>query len=297
MTEATLDADAVFSDQWLTLRESADHLARDAQLTHAVDRWLSQRATPAQPLSAARTIVDLGCGSGSNVRFLAPRLHGSQHWRLVDHDASLLAHARLRCEHLKSLDGQAVHLETRTASLDTAWSRDLEGADLVTASALFDLLAPQDVEALADACARYRCAALFALSVDGHIRFHDASGAALASDDDRFAFTALAAHQRRDKGAGPAMGSEAPRLLREIFHRHGFNLREASTPWRLGQESLPLVESLMAGWRRALEEQVPAQRNRIAHWHGQRLEAMLQGQLSLTLGHRDLLAIPREPQP
>ncbi len=59
-----LFSDALFSDQWLTLREPADHLARDAQLAHAADRWLTQRATPTRPLETQRTLVDLGCGSG-----------------------------------------------------------------------------------------------------------------------------------------------------------------------------------------------------------------------------------------
>lgn len=286
------DADRRFSDQWLMLRESADHLARDSQLTHAADRWLSARATPTRPLVTQRTIVDLGCGSGSNLRYLAPRLHGTQHWRLIDHDASLLARARLRCEGLRSADARPVHLETCEMDLDTAIRRGLEGTDLVTASALFDLLSPGWVEALASRCQAQGCAALFALSIDGEIHFHDTAGTAVENDDDRFAFAALAAHQRRDKGQGPALGSQAPNHLRQSFYRHGYRVREATTPWRLGPESLPLAEALLAGWHRALHEQVPEQRKRVDRWHGARLDAVMRGRLTLTVGHRDLFAIP-----
>lgn len=286
--------DTLFSEQWLTLRESADHLARDAQLTHAADRWLTQRASPRRPLQIQRTIVDLGSGNGSNVRYLAPRLHGAQHWRLIDHDASLLAHARLRCENLTSMDVQPIHLESREIDLAAAWSHGLEGIDLVTASALFDLLTSNDVEALARACLAAGCAVLFALSVDGHIRFHDATGTPLASDDDRFALGALEAHQRRDKGRGPVLGTRAPRYLRECFHRHGYRIREATTPWRLGPESLPLAEALLAGWRSALHEQLPHQHDRIDRWHSERLDGLMRGHLTLTVGHRDLFAVPAE---
>jgi SAM-dependent methyltransferase len=285
-------SDALFSDQWLTLREPADHLARDAQLTHAADRWLTRRATPARPLETRRTLVDLGCGSGSNLRYLAPRLHGAQHWRLIDHDAELLAQARLRCEQLTSADGQPIHLESHTASLADTWKHGLQGADLVTASALFDLLTPADVEALADACQNHGCAVLFALSVDGHIRFHDASGAPLFSDDDRFMLAALETHQHRDKGSGPAMGAQASHYLRENFHRRGYHVREATSPWRLGSESLTLAESLLAGWRSALHEQLPQQISRIDRWHGERLEGLMREKLTLTVGHKDLFATP-----
>ncbi|WP_439284797.1 class I SAM-dependent methyltransferase [Salinicola halophyticus] len=287
-----LFSDALFSDQWLTLREPADHLARDAQLTHAADRWLTRRATPARPLETQRTLVDLGCGSGSNLRYLAPRLHGTQHWRLIDHDAELLAHARLRCEHLSSADTQPIHLESRHSSLTEAWEHGLQGADLVTASALFDLLTPADVEALADTCQNHGCAVLFALSVDGHIRFHDASGAPLFSDDDRFMLAALETHQHRDKGSGPAMGAQASRHLREAFHRRGYHIREATSPWRLGPESLTLAESLLAGWRSALHEQLPQLSSRVDRWHGERLEGLMRDKLTLTVGHKDLFATP-----
>lgn len=289
--------DALFSDQWLTLREPADHRARDAQLTHAVDQWLTRRAAAHPPrearsLETPRSVIDLGCGSGSNLRYLAPRLQGAQSWRLIDHDSGLLAQARLRCESLSSADGQPIHLETDQLSLTAAWEHGLEGADLVTASALFDLLTAADIEALADACQRSGCAVLFALSIDGLIRFHDAGGSALYGDDDRFMLAALQAHQHRDKGGGPAVGSEAPRRLRESFHRRGYLIREAASPWRLGPESLPLAEALMAGWRKALHEQLPQQRDRVDQWHARRLDDLQRERATLTVGHRDLLATP-----
>ncbi|WP_251978607.1 class I SAM-dependent methyltransferase [Salinicola avicenniae] len=296
MTHADRSPHAVFSDPWLSLREPADHRARDAQLTHAADRWLAQRHRDAGPFAHTGQVVDLGSGSGSNLRYLAPRLAGAQHWRLIDHDADLLAQARLRCECVASADGQPIHLETRQSTLAEAWNRGWPEADLVTASALFDLLTAADIEHLAKACQRAGCAALFALSVDGHIRFDDAGGRPVTSDDDQFAFHALADHQQCDKGSGPALGTRAPAVLRENFHRHGFRIREAITPWRLGPESLPLAEALMAGWRNALHEQVPTQVARIDRWHEQRLGELMRGQLSLTVGHRDLLAIPEPPR-
>lgn len=70
-----------FSDHWLALRAPADGRARATRLL--------------APLRAGwqgvRRIIDLGAGTGANLRYLAPRLGGTQHWRCVDHDRQLLA--------------------------------------------------------------------------------------------------------------------------------------------------------------------------------------------------------------
>ena len=56
-----------FSADWLALREPADHAARDAGLTGRAAEWLRSLGRPARA-------IDLACGSGSNVRYLLPRL-------------------------------------------------------------------------------------------------------------------------------------------------------------------------------------------------------------------------------
>src|SRR3989442_11585584 len=77
---------------WLALREPADVAARSAALTRAVVAKLPRD----RPLRA----VDLGTGTGSNVRYLARHLPSDeQQWLLVDHDSSLLAEAAARLEY------------------------------------------------------------------------------------------------------------------------------------------------------------------------------------------------------
>ena len=80
-----------FSAQWLALREPADHRARDVSLrdkvVHDLDHLARVRPGPIN-------LVDLGCGSGSNLRALAPHLPMTQHWTLVDYDPALLSAAK-----------------------------------------------------------------------------------------------------------------------------------------------------------------------------------------------------------
>ena len=69
---------------WLALREPADAEAR------ATDLLEPSRASAPRP---AAVIHDLGCGTGSMGRWLAPRLPGRQHWIMYDRDPDLLDHA------------------------------------------------------------------------------------------------------------------------------------------------------------------------------------------------------------
>ena len=65
------------------MREPADHAARNAPLAQAAADLLAGRA-PAR-------ILDLACGTGSNLRGFCPLLAGPQQWTLVDFDAGLLS--------------------------------------------------------------------------------------------------------------------------------------------------------------------------------------------------------------
>src|SRR5215470_6733872 len=74
-----------FSAQWLALREPYDQRARSVAV-------LDRVAAAFAGLSEI-SVVDLGCGTGSTVRSVGPRLPARQRWRLVDNELDLLAHA------------------------------------------------------------------------------------------------------------------------------------------------------------------------------------------------------------
>src|SRR5580700_5734267 len=77
-----------FSPKWLDLREAVDARSRSAKLAGMVARHFDGW----RPVS----VVDLGCGTGANLRATAASLGPEQHWTLVDHDAVLLDAARER---------------------------------------------------------------------------------------------------------------------------------------------------------------------------------------------------------
>ena len=59
-----------FSPEWLALREPVDHRSRAAGLIPLLNSWWESHE--------GSHIVDLGSGTGSNLRYLAPLLRGEQ---------------------------------------------------------------------------------------------------------------------------------------------------------------------------------------------------------------------------
>ncbi|RKR02416.1 methyltransferase family protein [Kushneria sinocarnis] len=285
-------AGSVFAETWLDLRERADHAARAGLLHPPLNDWLQQRAGQSrQPLQ----LVDLGCGHGSNLRYLAPRLTGPQQWLLVDHDAALLERTSQRCARLTDDRAQPIHVARRQADLQQPLALDFEHADLISASALLDLVSHQWLEQLAECCHRHAAAALLTLSIDGVIELCDASGQRCEDERDRQLFEALAHHQQRDKGFGTALGSDAPAAARAIFEASGHRVTTARSDWHLAaarDDDCTLLRQLFKGWQQALMEQLPTQQAVITEWYHRHLRQLDAGRLGARIGHLDLLALP-----
>lgn len=285
---------STFDTHWLSLRESADAAARDTTLTEQARDWLLQRQNSRRSLS----LIDLGSGGGSNLRFLAPRLPGPQSWRLIDHDAGLLDEAVAAGVHLRDSNGERIDVQAECKSLADLEPDWFAGCELVCASALFDLVSLKWLERLAAACAAQHTAVLFTLSVDGEWAFLDTDDRSLENSEDRWVRDQFIAHQRRDKGLGDALGSQAPRALEQAFIQHGYHVENAPSPWRLSpgnSETQALGRSLIEGWAGAVHEQAPNEQQRLERWLTHRLSQLNAGALGFEVGHVDFFAHPPEP--
>lgn len=316
MSPVTEPDAAAFDADWLDLREAADHAARS-------------RAGIEQSLLPLpwRRILDLGAGTGSNCRYLAPRLGGDQRWWLLDADPQLLAAAAERFARWAARHGFGCRIDGTEVGPPSApsrrWSRiDLEGPgwkasveprridlagarfpgaimasglspdgtgdeaiDLVTASALLDLVSAAWLERLVDWCVSCRTAMLFALSYVGHVEWSP------AHRDDATMTRAMEIDQRRDKGLGVALGSDAVTHLRARLAARGYLDAVARSDWVLGANGADagiqrrLIEDL-AG----LATHTGADGNPASAWRTARLAALDAGTSTLTVGHVDVAA-------
>jgi SAM-dependent methyltransferase len=276
-----------FDTAWLTLREPYDHAARSVELA---DRF-------AAAVGKTPHVLDLGCGTGSNLRYLAPRIPGAQRWRCVDRDPALLEAARTAVQDWG--DGRGWPIRTAGDGLtlvrpggeilvrlvlgDVAC--DLPGDDRITglsASALLDLTSAAWLDQLA---ARCRATPLLAaLSFDGRLLFEPT-----AEEDDAICRRFMV-HQRTDKGFGPALGPDAAGHLAARLAAVGCDVRLERSDWRLGPDDGPLLRATLTGIIAAAHE--IAHDRCIEHWATLRRQQLAAGELRLIVGHLDLLALP-----
>lgn len=277
-----------FENEWLDIREPVDARSRSSRLADAAGDWLARYAPNPVP------ILDLGAGSGANLRYLAPRWAMPQCWTLIDHDAELLSRAAGNTTH--HAPDASIEVTTRTSDLTDALG-DLPAGGLVTAAALFDLVTADWVETLSRACRTADCAVLFALSVDDQVRVIDNASSSpdmAAVTRDRDVLARVAAHQKSDKGMGRALGPEAPAKLRESLTAAGYHVFSAVTPWRIDSDDAALGSAAINEWAAAATAEAPATRAENETWAAHRRADLTAGRCTLEIGHQDVLGLPIE---
>jgi hypothetical protein len=288
-----------FSAEWLTLREPFDAAARAAALVTELATHLTRT-----PADAPLEIVDLGAGAGSNLRYLAPRLGGHQHWWLVDHDADLLATAvaavRAWAQSREVVTESADALAVRSADGDwrircerrdlaeprAAPLTDLElpSSGLVTAAALLDLVSESWLAALITRCRNAGAAVCFALSYDGR------TACIPAEPEDAEVLELFNRHQRLDKGFGAPLGPDAARVAERQLRAHGYHVTARRSDWIIGPQHVAMQCALLDGWLGAALEIAPQKRRgALADWHRRRSAHVAAGGSTLQVGHVDLV--------
>jgi SAM-dependent methyltransferase len=278
-----------FSAEWLALREPADHAARDRDTMKALGAHLSG-------LNHA-TIVDIGCGTGSNLRATAPLLPVmAQSWTLVDYDPELLAAARSALatwadtvdergeELVLTKAGKTISVDTRVIDLNvdveiiTGWR-----PDLVTAAAFFDLVSVPWITQFVAALARRKLPLYTVLTYDGRSIWTPPHAT------DEAINVAFHAHQATDKGFGPSAGPSATAILAQAFINAEYDVTLGDSPWMLRpQHDAELICNLADGIAAAASETGMISDTQIKLWrasHGADASALI--------GHLDLFATPK----
>lgn len=284
-----------FSAEWLALRETADAAARSQRLTERIVRKLGPRDE--------LRVLDLGTGAGANFRYLAQHLAATrQDWLLVDNDERLLdvcldrigawtrdagGRIRLGAHGLEAdVHGRTFHVATRVVDLSRAETLEslCAGRDLVTASALLDLVSGSWLRSAAAACRKAGTAILFALTYDGRIVCDP------SDRDDETIIALVNQHQRTDKGLGTAAGPDATAIARQSLEEAGYRVDEDRSDWTLSPEAAPLQLQLIDGWAEAAAAFDPTRTAEIARWRDRRLDHIAAGRSTVVVGHRDLAA-------
>lgn len=255
---------------WLALREPVDAAARSTGLADRAVAHLADRYGTRWTGGGDRPVVrDLGTGTGSMPRWLAPRLPGPVHWVLQDTDPAVLDRVRVP------------GARTVRSAIGDLTAGDLAGTALATASAVLDVLTAADLDALVAACAGAGCPALLTLTVTGRVALDPPDpldDAVAAAFDD---------HQRRSSRLGPDAVARAV----AGFGTHG-TVVTAASPWRLGPAHPELTAEWLRGRVAAAAEQDPALAGAAPEHLDHRSRSLAAGRLTAEVGHTDLLFLP-----
>ena len=262
---------------WLALREAADAAARATELVEELRLYLTH--------DRVTEVHDLGCGSGSMARWLAPLLPGPQRWVLYDRDADLLPLAETDPPR-GVLDGAPVSVETRHSDITRLDTAELARASLVTASALLDMMTADELDRFVTTCTEPGCPVLITLTVTGGV------GLMPADPSDRLFAEAFNEHQRRSSPAGRRLGPDAFEAAVEGFTQRGREVLVRPSPWRLGPDSSALTKEWLAGWVGPACEQRPELEDVRPSYVRSRLAELADGRLTVTVHHEDLLVRP-----
>jgi hypothetical protein len=263
---------SVFTAEWLAMREPYDMRARNSRVFDAAVAAFAGRSSI--------KVVDLACGTGSTLRALAPRLPDRQEWKMFDNDRALLAHAA-QC----SYPGANV----TTVAIDLACDLEkvfADTADLVTTSALLDLVSRDWIERLVSMTVAREIAFYAPFTYDGRV--------ALEPGDplDAAIIEAANEHQLRDKGFGPALGPRASRATIVLLQRSGYSIVHGSADWVFGPADRDIQLSILNGWAEVAREIALLSPPKIEAWLTRRRDFVNAGSSSMLVGHVDLFAAP-----
>lgn len=279
-----------FSAEWLALREPVDRAARAQAVAEDVRAYFRD----ADRIS----VIDLGCGTGSNLRSTFALLQERQTWLLVDYDPALLAAARSAlaawADQVEET-GAALVLKKEDRHLTVRFRQmDLSGGvgallssvrpQLVTASALFDLISEPWMATFAQDVAAAGAAFYTVLTYDGRDAFLPAAPL------DAAVVAAFGAHQGGDKGFGPAAGPQAPGALATAFRAAGYAISEGDSPWRVDATHAEMARQLLRGIAQAARETGQIPQAEIERWLTYRLTAMSAPGGVILIGHTDTFA-------
>ena len=260
----TIEA-AHFSSDWLRLREAVDARSRNSELASSVAARFALRDS--------LNIVDLGSGTGSNLRATSELLPRQQSWMLIDQDEGLLATGRTELiawadRHEATDDGLRLwhggrQIDVRFQAGNLA--RDLETllsapVDLITASAFFDLVSVEFIRKATALAAEKRASVYASLTYSGQQRWtpHRPADAQMSS--------AFHRHQLRDKGFGPAAGPMAASHLVDQLRLNGYVVLEGDSPWQLRRGDRMLLDETIRGHALAVIETGAVDEKTVTAW-------------------------------
>lgn len=264
-SKPSLLAHEMSKSEWLAIRETMDGRFRSSQLA---DEFIEHA-------SRTRLIIDLGCGTGTNYRYLTRNDGSDTPWLGVDSDGDVLKIAA------RELAGTPVRFELADLASDLSLISTSEDIS-ITASAFLDLASEEWISRFANVVAGKPL--LISMTASGPPAWDP------VDDMDEAIEACLQNHRKADHGFGPSAGFSADRLLADELNARNCSVSLEASDWSVYHQDREVMATLIDGVRhRTLLDLPHAQ---VERWAATRRQQIQAGVLNLTLPHLDLLSLP-----
>jgi hypothetical protein len=182
----------------------------------------------------------------------------------------------------------ALTVEARTFDLNYNLKDAFDGPpiDLVTAFALLDLVSETWLERLLVEIVHRSIPVYATLNYDGRAELEptDPLDAAVVA--------AMNAHQRTDKGFGPALGPMAAPAAIARLESMEYSVAYGTSDWVIGPDDREIQMKVFTVWASAANRISELSHSDRVGWLTRRREAVITGRSSIRVGHVDFFATP-----
>ena len=280
------------------VREQLENLSRASSLTRQFTHmWRNY---------SMLNLLDLGCATGANFRYLAPRLDCHQNWTLMDRDDSAFEDLIEETEHwagshnwtMKNredrsftlvADDQQWHVNMYVIALDEEVEKiNLGGFHALCSSNFLEKTSAEWYRKLAQRCADAQLPQLLGVNYTSHLKLSP------SDPDDALVMEGFHRHIKQDYGLGEAMGDETSYyILRELTNLR-FTVQESEYVWYLNSTRQPALINLMIERLSKSAQAVygEEEEKRIQAWASRRHYAIAAKKVKMEIGYSDILAKP-----
>lgn len=284
----------MFDPKWLQERYRFDAAARNKEL-----EW---EAIHQFAFLEHLQIVDLGSGTGANVRYYLEQFPQNQTWYCVEEDGMLREVFWQNMLELAHADGYQPEQEGDSLKMTKSghWVEihfvqgnlmeldklvDLLRTDLILANAVFDLFSADQFAELIHVISHHSLSMLFSLNYEGMAFFPQ-------EEKDDFFIRQYNAHMQRPQDFGHGMGPDASQVMKEALNKKLGHVKRGQSIWEIAQEDTEMLRFLLGFFEDALVDwwENEAEKTAFNNWLEDKKAMLESGKLSAHVYHQDILA-------
>ena len=284
-----------FNLSWITQRENYDNNSRSSLLNNFLIKNKDR----------INNIIDLGCGTGSFLRWCFKNKIAINKIIMIDHNKKLLNQApiifskyfrekkflfnkisRRKFEVENTLKTKNIEIILKEDDISSALQQ-INQYNLISLSAVADLLSKTFIRKLLNKVSSNKLI-YFSICFNGIIKWNP------INKFDKYIINNFNRHQKQDKGTGLALGSECAKYIKSYSQKKGYKCLKKDSSWLVKSNKQPdqlFQHQYIKTIIKALKEDDITDKNILKEWHAERTKKIESKKSNLVVKHDDILII------